>query len=189
VSDYQFHPATADRWPHIEELFGERGACGGCWCMAWRKPNAEFQRDKGAANRESLQTLLNDTAPPPGILAYSDGKAVGWCAVAPRPQYVRLEKSRVLRPLDNAPVWSVSCFFVEKKFRRKGLSVELLKAATQFVKDQGGSILEGYPILPGKGKMPDVFAWTGLLSAFLKAGFQEMPRWSENRPIVRYTIS
>jgi GNAT superfamily N-acetyltransferase len=187
VTDYQFHPATQDRWPHLEELFGERGACGGCWCMAWRKTSAEFQRDKGAGNRKSLRALLK-TSPPPGILAYSDGKAVGWCAVAPRPQYVFLEKSRVLRPLDEAPVWSVSCFFVEKKFRRKGLSVELLMAATQFVKEQGGSILEGYPVLSSKGKMPDIFVWTGLLSAFLKAGFEEMPRWSENRPIVRYVI-
>jgi GNAT superfamily N-acetyltransferase len=90
--------------------------------------------------------------------------------------------------LDDARVWSVSCFFVDKKFRRKGLTVELLRAATHFVKEHGGAILEGYPVIPRKQKMPDIFVWTGLLPAFLKAGFQEMPRWSENRPIVRYII-
>lgn len=155
--------------------------------MAWRKSSAEFNRDKGSGNRKSLQALLK-TSTPPGMLAYSNGTAVGWCAVAPRAQYVFLEKSRVLRPLDDAQVWSVSCFFVDKKFRRKGLTVELLRAATHFVKEHGGAILEGYPVIPRKQKMPDIFVWTGLLPAFLKAGFQEMPRWSENRPIVRYII-
>ena len=108
--------------------------------------------------------------------------------MAPREVYVRLEGSRVLRPLDDKPVWSVSCFFVAKPYRRRGVSVELLKAAVDFVKQRGGTIVEGYPVAPKKGALPDVFAWTGTLAAFLKAGFQEMPRWSESRPIVRCII-
>ena len=182
-----FTPATFDRWPDVQRLFGERGACGGCWCMAWRKTKAEFDRGKEKANRASLRALLKK-GPPPGILAYDGGEPIGWCAVAPREVYVRLEGSRVLRPLDDKPVWSVSCFFVAKPYRRRGVSVELLKAAVDFVKQRGGTIVEGYPVAPKKGALPDVFAWTGTLAAFLKAGFQEMPRWSESRPIVRCII-
>ena len=155
--------------------------------MAWRKPRAEFQRGKGAANRESLRALIA-AGPPPGILAWSGSEPVGWCAVAPRQDYVFLSRSRVLRPLDEAPVWSISCFFVARPYRRKGLSVALLKAAIEFVKSQGGSIVEGYPMPSRADRQPDTFVWTGLLNAFLKAGFQEMPRWSESRPIVRYQI-
>lgn len=185
---YRFEPVTAAQWRDLERLFGERGACGGCWCMSWRKPKPEFQRDKGERNRESLRSLVA-TGPPPGVLAYCGDEPVGWCAVAPRLEYVALARSRVLRPIDEAPVWSVSCLFIARPFRRRGVSVALLKAALRFVKSQGGSIVEGYPVRPPAKGLPDVFAWTGVLAAFLKAGFQEMPAWSESRPIVRYYIT
>ncbi len=97
----------------------------------------------------------------------------------------RRADSRVLRPLDDAPVWSVSCLFVARPYRRQDLSARLLKAVIDFVRQQGGKIVEGYPVLPKKSALPDAFAWTGVLASFLEAGFEEMPRGSENRPIVR----
>jgi GNAT superfamily N-acetyltransferase len=189
VSDTGFHcvPLTADRWRDLEALFGERGACGGCWCMAWRLPRSEWEAGKGEANRRSFRRIVR-RGPPPGVLAYSGDTPIGWCAVAPRLEYVVLERSRVLRPLDDTPVWSVSCFFVQRGFRRRGVSVDLLRAAVDFVREQGGRVVEGYPVIPKKGSMPDTFAWTGLLRTFLEAGFVEMPRWSQSRPIVRYFI-
>jgi GNAT superfamily N-acetyltransferase len=183
-AEFRFEPVTAAHWKDLEALFGARGACGGCWCMSWRKPKDRFQSGKGAANRASLKALV-EQGPPPGILAYAGDRPVGWCAVAPRREYITLAKSRVLRPLDDAPVWSVSCLFIARPFRRKGLSVSLLKAAVRFVADQGGKIVEGYPALAKTAAVSPTFAWTGVLEAFLKAGFEEMPRWSESRPIVR----
>ncbi len=100
-SRYTFEPVTAERWSDIVELFGDRGACGGCWCMFWRKTRAEFERDKGSKNRAGLRALVKKS-PPPGILTYHEGKAVGWCAVAPRQNYIGLANSRVLRPVDDA---------------------------------------------------------------------------------------
>ena len=183
----RFEPLTIERWPDLERLFGSRGACGGCWCMAWRKSRAEFQRDKGEGNRASLKALV-DNGHEPGLLALDGDLPVGWCAVAPREDYVFLDRSRVLRRVDDAPVWSVSCLFVARSHRHQGVSVALLRAATEFVRVRGGRIVEGYPIEPKKGLMPDVFAWTGLLDAFLAAGFKEIPRWSDSRPLLRYTI-
>ncbi len=182
-----FEPVTAERWQDLELLFGSRGACGGCWCMAWRKRRADFQRDKGDANRASLKALV-DADSQPGIIAYDGDVPVGWCAVAPRQEYSFLQRSRVLKPIDDAPVWSVSCLFVARAYRRKNVSVELLRAAIAFVRERGGEIVEGYPMEPKAGSMPDAFVWTGLLNAFLKAGFREVPRWSENRPLVRFSI-
>jgi GNAT superfamily N-acetyltransferase len=179
--------ATPDRWAHLEALFGERGACGGCWCMAWRLPKREWEAGKGESNRRALRRIVTN-GPPPGVLAYRDGEPVGWCAVAPRQEYVFLERSRVLRPLDETPVWSVSCLFVKRPFRRQGVSVALLRGVVAFVRKHGGKVVEGYPVEPKKGSMPDAFAWTGVLRAFLEAGFVEMPRWSPSRPIVRYRI-
>ncbi len=121
----------------------------------------------------------------PGIIAYSDGQPVGWCALAPRKTFSRLSRSRILKPVDDSPVWSAPCFFVDKRFRRKGLTVQLLMAAAKFVREQGGTILEGYPVEPKKDPMPPVFAYTGLASGFLQAGFIECARRSPTRPVMR----
>ena len=183
----EFHPATPDRWPDLERLFGERGACGGCWCMTWRLPRADFDAGKGEAHQSRLRLLVIEDRQP-GVLAYTAGEPIGWCAVAPREEYVRLEKSRALKPIDDRPVWSVTCLFVRRDFRHKGVSVELLKAAIRHVEQQGGQIVEGYPVEPKKGEMPAAFAWTGLLSAFPTVGFVEAARGSPSRPIVRDEI-
>lgn len=180
----EIHPAKAARWPDLEALFGARGACGGCWCQAWRKSKKEFDRDKGEANRKSLQALVKKGREP-GLVAYADNEAVGWVAVAPRADYPRLAASRILAPVDERPVWSVSCLFIRRGWRRKGISVELLKAAAEHAFAHGAEIVEGYPSDLKGGVLPDVFVWTGLLPAFKKAGFKEVARRSVTRPIVR----
>jgi GNAT superfamily N-acetyltransferase len=183
----KFFPLTPSRWPDLVSLFGARGACGGCWCMAWRLPHSKWAQQKGTRNRNALRKIVN-SGPPPGVLAYAGKKPIGWCALAPREQYVALGRSRVLAPLDAQPVWSISCFFVEKSFRKRGVSVVLLKAAVAFAKKRGAKILEGYPYDYSAGKMPDVFVWTGLPGTFLKAGFSEAARRSSTRPILRRVL-
>jgi GNAT superfamily N-acetyltransferase len=181
------HPLTPDRWDDFETLFGERGACGGCWCTFWRQPRSAFNKNKGAGNRRIMLRLVND-GPPPGILGYFGGEPIGWCAVAPRAEYSALERSRILKPVDDTPVWSVSCLFVRKDQRKKGRSVELLLAAVEYVRRQGGTVVEGYPVEPKQESMPAAFAWTGLASAFRAAGFREVARRSATRPMMRREI-
>jgi len=82
-------------------------------------------------------------------------------------------------------VWSVSCLFVARPYRRRGVSVLLLKAAASRVRRRGGRIVEGYPVEPRQDKVPDPFVWTGLASAFRRAGFREVARRSKSRPIMR----
>lgn len=147
ITKLTFHPATPARWPDVEELFGERGACGGCWCMTWRLPRAKFLANQGPTNKRSFRKIVRSGAQP-GVLAYADGKPVGWCAVAPRSEFSFLDRSRVLAPVDDQPVWSVTCFFVAKEWRRRGLSVKLLKAAVAFAGKRGAKIVEGYPQEP-----------------------------------------
>lgn len=179
---WRFAPLTPDRWPDLEALFGERGACAGCWCMWWRLPAGEFEAGKGDPNRAAFKALVGSGAEP-GILAYAGDRPVGWCAVAPREDYPRFERSRILAPVDDRPVWSVTCFFVDQSSRRSGLSVALLEAAVEYVAKRGGTLVEGYP--HDKGDAPPTFVWTGLASGFQKAGFEEVARRSPTRPIMR----
>jgi GNAT superfamily N-acetyltransferase len=182
-----FHPLTPARWSDLEKLFGERGGCGGCWCMTWRLSRSQFEAQKGRLNRRSFRKIVEQG--PPGILAYLNGEPVGWCAVAPRQQYPVLERSRVLKPVDSQPVWSISCLFVARPHRRSGISIELLRAATEYARESGATTVEGYPVEPYTSNMPAAFAWTGLPSAFRKAGFKEVARRSKTRPILRWSVA
>jgi GNAT superfamily N-acetyltransferase len=183
--DFVAHPLTIERWPDFEALFGSRGACGGCWCMVWRLTRSEFDRQKGAGNRRDFKSIVESGAAP-GLLGYAGAQPVAWCAVAPREHYPALERSRILKPVDEQPVWSVTCLFVARSFRRQGLTVRLLKAAVDHAEQRGAYIVEGYPVEPKTVDMPAAFAWTGTASAFRQAGFAEMLRRSPTRPIMRY---
>ena len=184
VPRLEVQPLTKTRWAQFELLFGKRGACGGCWCMLWRLSRADFEAKKGEGNRRAMQRLVEAGAEP-GLLASRNGEVIGWCALAPRADYPALARSRLFKPLDRQPVWVVSCLFVKKAHRRRGVSVALLRAAMAHVRKQGGRILEGYPQETGGRAMPDVFAWTGVASAYRKAGFAEVARPAPKRPIMR----
>ena len=186
-SDFAAHPLTAERWPDLEALFGPRGACGGCWCMLWRLTHTEFERQKGEGNRRDFKAIVESGAAP-GLLGYVGAQPVGWCAVAPREDYPALERSRILKPVDDEPVWSVTCLFVARPFRRQGLTVRLLVAAVAHAGQQGARIVEAYPVEPKTPDMPAAFAWTGTASAFRQAGFTEVLRRSPTRPIMRCIV-
>lgn len=177
------HPLTPARWADFMKLFGRNGACAGCWCMWWRLPLAQWRAQKGAANRAAMRKLVHSPQPP-GVLAYVDGRVAGWCAVGPRAVYPRLANSRVLRPVDEQPVWSVTCFFVAREFRRRGLMTTLLEAAAAFARQHGATLLEGYPTEPAR-RQADAFMYTGLASAFRRARFREVARRSPSRPVCR----
>ena len=194
-------PLTKSRWADFEKLFGPRGACGGCWCMTPRLTRREFDANKidggGEKNRRAMKRIVQKSsdarAPAPGLLAYRgdrsdrDGEkeAVAWIAVAPRAEFRQLAGSRILAPVDDAPVWSIVCLFLRKDVRRSGLSSKLIRAAADYAFARGAKIVEGYPQDPKSDDMPAVFAWTGIASAFVKAGFTEVARRSKTRPIFR----
>jgi GNAT superfamily N-acetyltransferase len=180
-------PVTPSRWKDFETLFGERGACGGCWCMWWKLTRSQFEKNKGTGNKRAMKELIA-SGEVPGLLAYSKGRPVAWCAVAPREEYPALERSRILKRVDDKPVWSVVCFFIDKGFRRQGVSIELLRAAVGYAEKRGAKTVEGYPVEPKTKDYAAAFAYTGLASAFRKVGFVEVLRRSETRPIMRYYV-
>lgn len=186
ASELTYHTLTQERWKDFEKLFGERGACGSCWCMSWRLKRAVFEQQKGAANKRAMKKIVS-SGEIPGLIAYVGDEPIAWCSVAPREAFPRLENARTLKRIDDKPVWSVVCFFIAKPYRRRGVSSLLLGAAVDYARRSGASIVEGYPFEP-KQKLPDPFVWTGLVSSFEAAGFKEAARRSASRPIMRYYI-
>ncbi|SIO34654.1 Acetyltransferase (GNAT) family protein [Rhodovulum sp. ES.010] len=178
-------PAT---WPTFEAVMGANGGCGGCWCMLWRRTAKEMEASKGDGNRRAMRKIFEDGAVP-GLVAMSGDAPAGWIQIDRRAAFPRLASSRVLKPVDDEDVWSVSCFFIEKRFRRQGLSRRLLRAAVDWAGSQGAPVVEGYPIDTPRAKYPPVYAWTGFAQAFRDAGFVEVARRSETRPIMRKRLA
>lgn len=124
----------------------------------------------------------------PGILAYHERKPVGWCSIAPRETYGSLERSPVLKRVDDEPVWSIVCFYVAKDYRGRGVPAELIRGAVEYARSQGGKVVEAYPTLSEKGRLPPVSSYMGLPQMFERAGFVEVARPSKSKAILRYFI-
>jgi len=191
TGDVQIVPVAPDRWDDVAGLFGEGGDPKTCWCMFWRLRSKDWSYANTAAVREGFHRLVDqDLDPAPGLLAYRDGRAVGWVSVAPRDDYERLTNSRVRPKIDDTPVWSIVCFVVSKAERGQGLTSKLLDAAMAYAVEHGAPGLEAYPVDAGHGRVPAALGYTGLLSTFEAAGFEvvhqiDSPQSKVRRVIVR----
>ena len=181
-------PLTLDRWRDLEALFGEQGACAGCWCMWWRLKAREWREGAGEGNRQALHELVA-AGHVPGLLGYVAGEPVGWCSLGPRAEFPRLNGSSIARPVDDRPVWTILCFFVRRGQRRQGLTGALLRAAIAWAGARGARILEAYPIDTAGKRLREDALYTGLASTFRAAGFEEVARRSPTRPVMRYFLS
>lgn len=185
--ELRFKPVTMKEWDDLQQLFGKNGASNGCWCMWWRIKRSEFEKQQGEGNRRALKKII-ETGEVPGILAYIENRPVGWCSIAPREHFPVLDRSRTLKRVDSEPVWSIVCFFIEKPFRGRGLTLRLIKGAVEYAKSRGAKIVEAYPLNAEKTKDPTVEGYTGFVTTFQKAGFREIIRRSERRSLMRYFI-
>ena len=178
-------PLSPDRWDALANLFGKAGASSGCWCMYWRLGNGYYRRPH-EQNREDFRTVVA-AGPPPGLLAYKGELAVGWCQLTPRDALPWLDRARYLGRVDEAAVWSISCFFVRRGYRGQGVASELILAAVDAARAAHVDLLEAYPIdasVPGASRNN----FTGSAAAFRRAGFEVVLARTPSRPIMRYDL-
>lgn len=183
------HPLTPDRWPDLEAVFQAKGCsiARGCWCMAYRRSGRGAHVPAGmthaAANRDHFKAVV-DAGPPPGLLAYRGKTPVGWVSMGPREDYKRLERSPIMRPVDDQPVWSIVCFVVPAEHRGQGVATALLQGAVAHAKRCGATLVEAYPV-DKPGRQGDDALWFGTKGMYDKAGFEEVARRKATRPVVR----
>jgi len=185
-------PVTPERWPDLEAVFNAKGCsiARGCWCMCYRRSGAGTPLPRGMtrakANRADLRALV-DSGRPPGLIAYRDRAPVGWISLGPREDFAKLERSPVMKPVDDKPVWSVICFVVPSEHRRQGVAHALLRGAIDYAREQGATLLEAYPV-DKAGRSSDENMWFGSKSMYDRAGFKEVARRKPARPIVRRKV-
>lgn len=174
------HPLTPDRWPDLEALFAASGCsvARGCWCMYYRVSGAP-----PAQPRAALKALAG-AGPPPGLIGYRDGTPVGWISLGPREHYAKLQRSPVMKPVDDRPVWAIVCFVVPSAWRGQGVARALLAGACRYARSQGATLLEAYPVDKARRGADDSM-WFGAKSMYDAAGFVEVARRKPTRPVVR----
>jgi len=177
---------TPRDWPTIDSLFGANGACGGCWCMWWRveKGGKTWTAAKGDPNKRAFRTLVEAGAVN-GTLAFAGDTPVGWCNFGPRPDFPRLDRSRVLQRETVRTPWSIACFYVKAAARGQGVAQALLEHATGECFARGAVEVEGYPttVKTASGPAPGAFVFTGVPAMFESAGFTRIKRPPGMRPI------
>jgi ribosomal protein S18 acetylase RimI-like enzyme len=182
-------PLTPERWPDLEAIFNAKGCsvARGCWCMYYRRSGTRGSLPRGTtraqANRAELKALV-DAGEPPGLLAHRGKLPVGWISLGPREQFARLQRSPVMKAVDNRPVWSIICFVVRPEYRGQGVAHALLRGAIAYARKHGAKLLEAYPV-DKSGLSNDDSMWFGAKSMYDSAGFEEVARRKPFRPIVR----
>jgi len=177
-------PLTPDLWPALEDLFGERGAVGGCWCMYWRIGNA-YRKRPGDKNKADFRAVVK-RGPPPGLLAFDGALAVGWCQLTPRAAVPWLDRTWRLKRVDDLPVWSISCFYIRKGFRQQGITAALIAAAVKAARRAKAPALEAYPF---DAAVSPSASGTGYASTFARAGFKTVARRASARPLMRHDLT
>ena len=214
---FQARPLTLATWSDLELLFDLPGGSivRGCWCMYFRtsgkasspagaqdKPalvqralvqrapvqQAQVQQahSRGARNKVALCDLV-ERGVVPGLVGYLDGSPAGWISLGPREDYLKLRRSRIMKPADNTEVWSVVCSYVAKPHRGEGLQHRLLAAAIEYARDNGALVLEAYPVDVAE-RCRDDSMFFGSRSLYERAGFKEVVRRSPTRVLMRLAL-
>jgi len=181
---FTIRPLTPELWPALEELFDQQWPVGRCWCMYWRIGN-DYRKGPGDANKAAFCELVK-SGTPPGLLAFDGDLAVGWCQLTPRDALPWLDHTWRLKRVDDMPVWSLSCFYVRKGYRKRGVTSALIAAALDAAKRAGAPALEAYPL---DANLTPSSSHTGYASTFARAGFKVVARHVPSRPIMRYDLN
>lgn len=164
----EIHPVTPERLADLEELFESTATLRGCRCMIFRAGvTGKVPPASGPERKKAMRALVR-AGTPVGLLAYLEGKPVGWCSVAPRSTFPPL--GVVEAPAE--PIWSITCFYVRPELRGQGLQRRLLDAAIREARAQGARTVEAYPV---DADSPS-YRFGGVVLLFEKAGFREVGR-------------
>ncbi|TFV59382.1 GNAT family N-acetyltransferase [Mycobacterium sp. PS03-16] len=179
-------PLSDATWEDFVDVLGDNGGARGCWCMHWRLSFAEWAEGRGDGNRRAMRKLARRDDASPGVVIYRGSEAVAWCSLGPREDFPRMARSPLLAPIDDEPVCAIACLFVHRAHRGAGLLPAVLDAVCRYAAGRGHPIAEGYPVEPREGRRAGAdTAMTGIASAFRGAGFHEVARPRDDRPVMR----
>lgn len=180
-SQLVFHEVTTKRWKDFAQLFERRGGPSYCWCMVWRASGQEARKTDRASRKAAMSKRVRGGVPI-GLLGYLGDEPMAWCSIAPRETYRRLGGPE--EPSAPGAVWSIACFFIDRRIRGQGVTHQLIEAAVAHAKKKGASVVEAYPVDPDSPS----YRFMGFVSVFQEADFQEVGRAGTRRHVMRLTL-
>jgi len=168
---FDTRPVTPDRVDDFAAVANPNRRPSHCWCLSHRLSAREITA-LGGGSREAAFRALCTRENPPGVIGYDDGEPVGWCSIGPRSENTRLSQSRLIRPLDDVPVWSIICVVIRGGYRRRGYTTPLINGAVEYAATRGAPAVESYPVDPGSGRIDLTMAFVGTRAMFANAGFE-----------------
>ncbi|MFY0615493.1 MAG: GNAT family N-acetyltransferase [Hyphomicrobiaceae bacterium] len=184
-TDVVFKPLTPKLMADLGVVLkGSWGAT--CWCMFPRLTDKQMKELPGDGaikerRRAAMTKLARRRSHAPGLVAFDGDEPVGWAALGPRPEFIRVDTSKATPPVDDAPVWIIPCITVRKAARGQGIAVALIQAATAYAFEKGAAAVEAYPradeIRTGADNI-----YFGTEPLFRRAGFEVIRGPLEKRP-------
>jgi GNAT superfamily N-acetyltransferase len=167
---WESHPLTPDRFEDFADVINPNRRTTHCWCLSHRLRAKDIE-ELGKGDREQAMRRLTERENPPGVVTYLDGAPVGWCNIGPRAEIPRVDRSKLIRPVDAVPVWSIVCVVVRGGHRKQGVTSHLIEGAVDYAASRGAPAVEAYPVEP-EGRMDTTMAFVGTRSMFENAGFE-----------------
>jgi GNAT superfamily N-acetyltransferase len=188
---FEYRRLSRETWPDFERLFSKYGGVqAGCWCMFYRRvgPNsAPTEALRQEQNRIDRRDLAH-SGTSDGLLVYADGRAVGWCQFALRGELPRIEQGRKYRAVpqvtDHSPLWRITCFFVDRPYRKQGVSRYALHSALEEIAREGGGTVEAFPATHGRA----VALWFGTAPMYHREGFRTVAPFGRSQVLVRRDV-
>ncbi|WP_196259504.1 GNAT family N-acetyltransferase [Pelagibacterium limicola] len=172
-------PVTGKSWPDLETLFESKGGPSYCWCMPYRA--MDDRAKAGNADRKAALKSRVEKRVPIGLVGYLTGEPVAWCSLGPRESFMKLGNPQ---DGDDHGIWSVTCFFIRRDFRGRGLSAQMLAAAIAYARKRGAEMLEGYPVDPDSPS----YRFMGFVSLFENRGFAPAGRAGTRKHIMQLAL-
>ncbi len=155
--------------------------------MYYRKSGKVSSGGPAASDNKKQMCELVGTGVVPGLVGYVDGVPAGWISLGPRGDFGRLQRSPIMKPVDDREVWSIVCTYVAKPHRGQGVQHRLLDAAVRWAREQGVRTLESYPVDKPE-RSHDDFMFFGSRGLYELAGFVQVVRRSPTRLVMRRTL-
>ena len=189
VEGLEIVPLTPDTWAMFDAMVvRHNGIFGGCWCMYFH-PDSE-ERGPGAEGNRAMKKLYVERCVAHAALVIDGDEAVAWAEYGTPAELPNIHhRKQYDAQSDLTPDYRVTCIFVDKRYRRRGLAEMALLGAVDLIARAGGGIVEGYPHVPGEKKMSSSFLYNGTRAMYERCGFDFVRPKGLKNTVMRRTVA
>jgi GNAT superfamily N-acetyltransferase len=187
--NYSVKPLNKSTWPDFARLTERHnGVWGGCWCLAFHPDHPE--KGKSPEGNRALKEKLVKAGQAHAAVVFDGDVAVGWCQYGtpnelPNIYHRKEYEEDLVKPAD----YRLTCFFIDRAYRRKGVSAIALQGALELIAEAGGGVVEAYPQDTKGQKTSASFLYNGTRSLFEQAGFRYERSKGKNHCVMSKTVA